>query len=139
MVVGGVPQDWRLQRLLATIRLVDPLPFLDVEARETHEFLSEALSSDLVGLGYEQPLDLSAVTNQDRRPSRLIAEFAYTATEVDGTPLYSGIRYISRIASEWECWAIFEGTEVELVDQSPIELDDEALQRVAGLWSLRLF
>lgn len=139
MVVGGVPQDWRLQRLLATIRLVDPLPFLDVEAPETHEFLSEVLSSDLVGLGYEQPLDLSAVTNQDRRLSRLIAEFAYTATEVDGTPLYSGIRYTSRIASEWECWAIFEGTAVELVDQSPIELDDEALQRVAGLWSLRLF
>jgi hypothetical protein len=87
----------------ATIRLVDPLPFLDVEAPETHEFLSEVLSSDLVGLGYEQPLDLSAVTNQDRRLSRLIAEFAYTATEVDGTPLYSGIRYTSRIASEWEC------------------------------------
>lgn len=51
MVVGEVPQDWRLQRLLATIRLVDPLPFLDVEAPETHEFLSEVLSSDLVGLG----------------------------------------------------------------------------------------
>lgn len=79
------------------------------------------------------------MTNQDRRLSRLIAEFAYTATEVDGTPLYSGIRYTSRIASEWECWAIFEGTAVELVDQSPIELDDEALQRVGGLWSLRLF
>ncbi len=139
MVVGGVPQDWRLQRLLASIRLVDPLPFLDAEAPETHEFLSDVLAGDLVALGYEQPLDLSTVTNQDRRLSRLIAEYAYAATDVDGTPLYSGIRYMSRIASGWECWAIFEGTDVELTTQSPIKLDDEALQRVAALWSLRLF
>lgn len=139
MVIGGVPQDWRLQRLLGSIRLVDPLPFLDVEAPETHEFLSEVLARDLVALGYEQPLDLSVVTNQDRRLSRLVAEYAYAATDDDGTPVYSGIRYMSRIASGWECWAIFEGTAVELVDHSPIELDDAALQHVADLWSLRLF
>ena len=139
MIVGGVPQDWRLQRHLVSIRLVDPLPFLDVESPETHEFLSEALANELVALGYAQPLDLSAVTNHDRRLSRLIAEFAYTATEEDGTPLYSGIRYMSRIASGWECWAIFEDTIVELVDQRAIGLDDEALQRVADLWSLTLF
>lgn len=77
--------------------------------------------------------------NSDRRLSRLIAEYAHTATEVDGTPLYSGIRYASRIAARWECWAIFEGTAVELVDQKPIKLGDKALQRVADLWSLRLF
>ena len=139
MVIGGVAQDWRLQRVLATIRLVAPLPFLDVEAPETHEYLSDVLASDLAALGYEQPLDLSAVTNQDRRLSRLIADYAYAATEEDGTPLYSGIRYSSRISSGFECWAIFEGAGVELVRQSPITLDDEALQRVAELWSLRLF
>lgn len=79
MVIGGVAQDWRLQRVLATIRLVDPLSFLDIEAPETHEFLSDVLASDLAALGYEQPLDLSAVTNQDRRLSRLIAAYAYAA------------------------------------------------------------
>lgn len=139
MVVGGVPQDWRLQRLLASVRLVDPLPFIDVEAPETHDYLSEVLASDLLALGYEQPLDLSAVTNQDRRLSRLIAAYAYTATDEDGSPTYSGIRYMSRIASGWECWAIFEGTTVELTGQTPIKLDDTSLQHVANLWSLRLF
>lgn len=81
MVVGGVPQDWRLQRHLASIRLADSLPFLDVEAPETHEFLNEVLANDLVALGYEQPLNMSTVTNQDRRLSRLIAEYAYTALQ----------------------------------------------------------
>jgi len=139
MVVGGVPQDWRLQRLLGTVRVIDPLPFLDVEAPETHEFLSDVLSSELVALGYSSPLDLSAVSNQDRRLSRLVADYAYTATEADGTPTYSGIRYMSRIASSWECWAIFEGAEVELIGQGAIELDDPDLQHVAGMWSLHLF
>ncbi|MFT4085523.1 MAG: hypothetical protein QM638_23315 [Nocardioides sp.] len=48
MVIGGVAQDWRLQRVLATIRLVDPLPFLDVEAQESgasRRRLSEPLIS----------------------------------------------------------------------------------------------
>lgn len=139
MVVGGVPQDWRLKRVLASIRLVEPLPFLDVEAAQTHEYLSGVLASDLTALGYEHPLDLSAVTNQDRRLSRKIAEFAYTATGTDGTPLYSGIRYMSRISSDWECWAIFDGTTVELSDQTSINLEDDALQRVATMWDLRLF
>lgn len=139
MVVGGVPQDWRLQRLLAEIRLTDPLPFLDVEAPQTHEYLSNALSSELLALGYDQPLDLSTVTNQDRRLSRLIADYAYTSTDADGVPRYSGIRYMSRIASGWECWAIFEGTEVELVGARAILPDDEALQHIAQMWSLRVF
>lgn len=139
MVVGGVPQDWRLQRVLVSLRPIDPLPFLDVEDPATHEFLGEVLARELIALGYDRPLDLSSVTNQDRRLSRLISEYAYTATEPDGTPTYSGIRYMSRVSSDWECWAIFEETELELVDQKSIDLDDPDLQQVADLWSLRPF
>lgn len=139
MVTGGVPQDWRLQRSLATLHVVNPLPFLDMEAPETHEFLSERLASDLVALGYDSPLDLSSVSNQDRRLSRTIAEFAYSDTDEDGWPRYSGIRYMSRISSSFECWAIFNGTDLELVDQHPIELRDRELKRVAEMWSLTVF
>lgn len=139
MVAGGIPQDWRLQRSIATLRLDDPLPFLDVEAPETQEFLSDELAGDLVVLGYDDPLDLAAICNRDRRLSRAIAVYAFTATETDGSPTYSGIRYMSRIASGWECWAIFQDTHVELVDQRSIELHDPDLQKIAELWKLRPF
>jgi hypothetical protein len=139
MVTGGVPQDWRLQRALARIRVEEPLPFLDVEDPATHEFLNQQLASELVALGYNSPLDLATICNQDRRLSRAIADYAYTAVEANGLPTYSGIRYMSRIGSGWECWAIFEGTDVALVDQRPIELHDPDLQRVAKMWELTIF
>jgi hypothetical protein len=104
MNAGGVPQDWRLQRSMATLTVQDPLPFLDVEAAATHAHLSDVLASELVRLGYADNLDLSDVTNQDRRLSRLIAQHAYTAVDEDGNPIYSGIRYMSRVGSQWECW-----------------------------------
>jgi hypothetical protein len=139
MVAGGVPQDWRLQRAIGTLALDDPLPFLDVEHQATQAYLSNELASELVGLGYVDPLDLAAVCNQDRRLSRAIARFAYTAVEDDGTPLYSGIRYISRIATDWECWAIFQDTHVRLVEQRSIELHDPDLRKIAKLWDLSPF
>ena len=139
MVTGGVPQDWRLQRTIGDLVLGDPLPFLDVEAPATHEYLSEALATELVALGYEDPLDLSDICNRDRRLSRAIALHAYTATASDGTYMYSGIRYMSRIATAWECWAIFQGTRVEVAAQRAIELSDPDLKKIADLWGLRLF
>lgn len=139
MITGGVPQDWRLQRSMATLAVRDPLPFLDVEASETHAFLSKTLASQLVQLDYADNLDLSDVTNHDRRLSRLIALHAYTAADDSGNPLYSGIRYMSRVGSRWECWAIFEGCEVSLIGQPPIDIDDPDLQQVANLWDLRIF
>lgn len=139
MVAGGVPQDWRLQRSVATFELRDPLPFLDIEAPETQEFLDEQLATELVSLGYASNLDISAVCNQDRRLSRAIARYAYTSADVDGSLLYSGIRYTSRINPEWECWAIFDGTVYEIIDRRPIELNDPDLDHIAKMWKLRIF
>lgn len=139
MAVGGIPQDWRLQRRIATLGIEDALPFLDVEDPATQEFLSEELALELVALGYNDPLDLAAICNQDRRLSRAIARYAFTAADPDGEPTYSGIRYMSRIASDWECWAIFGGTTVELLDTQTIELTDPDLQKIAKLWNLRPF
>ncbi|MCR1785368.1 RES family NAD+ phosphorylase [Nocardioides carbamazepini] len=139
MVVGGVPQDWRLQRVMGELALVDPLPFLDVEHPTTHAHLSDVLAPELVALGYKAGIDISDVCNQDRRLSRAIADYAFTATEPDGTSTYSGIRYMSRISSQWECWAIFEGTQVEIKDERGLQLNDAALESVANMWDLRIF
>lgn len=43
----------------------------------------------------------------------------YSQSDPTGEPLYSGIRYVSRLNNE-ECWAIFDGTGVVLVDEQRI-------------------
>lgn len=139
MIAGGVPQDWRLQRVMARLRVVDPLPFLDVEHPATLAHLSEVMSGELTRLGYEHNLDISDVCNRDRRLTRAIAHYAYTAVDDDDSFLYSGIRYISRVHSAWECWAIFDGTRIEVVDQQAIELSDPDLENIANMWDLRIF
>lgn len=139
MVAGGVPQDWRLQRVVARLRLDDPLPFLDVEAPETHAYLTREMASDLIALGYDGALDFSDVANRDRRLSRAIARLAYTAVNEEALPLYSGIRYASRLKPEWECWAIFDGTAVEVTKQEAIELHNPDMRAVAEMWGLRIF
>jgi hypothetical protein len=49
----------------------------------------------------------------------------------------SGIRYVSRLGN-YECWAIFDGTEVETYETHSIELDDPDLQRIAQEYSRTL-
>lgn len=140
MVTGGVPQDWRLARVKAVLKLESPLPFLDVDHPATLQFLSEELAQDLVALGYDgENLDFSDVCNRDRRLSRRIAQYAYTALEGSGEHLYSGIRYLSRLNPRHECWAVFDGTEIREVSTTAIELTDPDLIAVADLWGLRLF
>ncbi len=83
MLCGGIAQDWRLQRRVFALSLRASLPFLDVETPATLSYLEGELSSELLALDYAGNLDLSDVRNRDRRLSRAIAAWAYTAQ--DGT------------------------------------------------------
>jgi hypothetical protein len=137
MVCGGVPADWRARRVKATLQVVDPLPFVDVEHAETHEYLSTEMADELNALG-APILDVGAVRGKDRRITRAIANWAYTALDDDGSPQYSGIRYMSRL-SDWECWAIFDGSDVKSEKIDLIQTSDPDLQRVTNLFGLRIF
>lgn len=137
MICGGVPQDWRLQRRVFTLSLDDALPFVDVENPATLQLLEEELSQELVSLGYTANLDLSDVRNRDRRLSRAIADWAYTAQDETGEPLYSGVRYHSRVDDSKVCWAVFDGTTIRVEHVQSIDLDDQDLQRVCHDWRLR--
>lgn len=141
MVCGGIPQAWRLRRRIFSLGLVDPLPFVDIEAPTTLTYLEEVLSGTLLALDYgADNLDIADVRNKDRRLSRAISTHFYAAQDELGHPLYAGVRYRSRLDSG-DCWAIFEGTEVQVLeDQSrPIERDDPDLQRLVDEWGLRPF
>lgn len=139
MRYGHVPRDWRLNRVLANITADDPLPFLDVEDPGTHEVLSDKLTAQLAALGYEESLDVSDVRGRDRRMSRAIANWAYTAETDEGEYRFSGIRYLSRLDDEWECWAVFDGTDVVENSQSVIDESNSDLRAVADRWGLRVF
>lgn len=139
MVCGGVPQDWRLRRRIFELEAGAALPFVDVEDPGTLTILERELCSQLMSLGYAENLDLADLRNKDRRLSRSIAEWVYVAQDADGSPLYSGIRYCSRVDASKECWAIFDGTPVVERTRRSIELVDPDLETIAKLWDIRPF
>ena len=56
MVCGGVPADWRYNRVLAPVRYLGTLPFVDVEHPQTHAYMSRELASYFHQLGYSEPM-----------------------------------------------------------------------------------
>lgn len=131
MNVGAVPADWRIRRVVVNISLDDPLPFVDVESLATRTWLTNELATDLISMGINHPLDVDDVRGKNRRLTRLIAHHIYTRTDIDDeTPLYSGIRYVSRVGNH-ECWAIFDGVDIEDSELFSIEKENSALQTFA--------
>lgn len=138
MNVGAIPTAWRLDRTIVRLECNDSLPFVDVESIKTCNVLTSELGPLLVALGINMPLDVALVRGHGRLLTRAIATWAYTQTDQDDVPLFSGIRYKSRIATRWTNWAIFSGTKVETVDSTAIEFNNPNLQRVAKSYGLTL-
>lgn len=136
MVCGSIPQDWRLERSIFTLELTDALPFVDVELPATLTHLDSELASTLASLGYEECLDVLDVRNRNRKLSRAIAEWAYVAQDEAGQPLYSGLRYNSRLGTADECWAVLEGTQVSIVSEESIGSDHPDIRRLAEAWDI---
>lgn len=105
VVCGGVPQDWRDQRTIVDVNLADPLPFIDIDDPTTHEYLNAAMASELASLGVTT-LDVGNVRGPNRLITRAASSWAYWAENADG-PKYSGIRYMSRVLPNEECWAAY--------------------------------
>jgi len=136
METGSVPADWRERRRLVSFGLESPLPFLDVDAPETHTYLTEAMAEWLDGIGRTN-LDVAELRGKDRRLTRRVALFAYTAKHPSGEFRYAGIRYESRLG-EHECWAIFKPAAIVRDERRTIGLDDESLRTIARQFDLVL-
>lgn len=138
MALGAVPADWRSRRSAVHVRMVDPdARFLDVEALLTHHHLRTELALGLASLGHDD-MDIGLLRGPDRRVTRLVSEWAYRAvkSDEDGAPAFAGIRYVSRLSSEWECWAVFDDTPLEVIEKRSITLDMPALLSVAQMYDL---
>lgn len=134
---GGVPQNWRDQRCVVAANIADPLPFIDIDDPVTHEYLNAVMAEELADLGVET-LDIGNVRGPNRLITRAASSWAYWAENAGG-PKYSGIRYMSRVLPDEECWAVFEGTPIVEVSRRPIEVNDSDLNAVADIWGLRIF
>jgi hypothetical protein len=144
MNLGDVPAAWRQRRLAvraefaATGRFAQGVRFLDVEAAQTRERLKRELAG-LLAYWQHPDLDVATVRGGDRRVTRLIGQWAYDQSDDDGRPLYAGVRYVSRLDSRWECWAVFEDVEIREVDRRSVLPTDSALRAVAKLYGLTVY
>jgi hypothetical protein len=134
MLVGAVPAEWRQRRTAVRVRLPEDAVFLDIESVHTHQFLRTELALGLSALGYND-LDVAMIRGKDRRITRLAAAWAFSAHE-EGHPLYAGIRYLSRVCSDWECWAVFHDVAIEAVETVPIQREMPELREVADTFDL---
>lgn len=132
----AVTAAWRSQRLLRELRTRDALPFLDIEDPSSHTFLTENAPSVLMSNQVET-LDVAAVRGPSRTLTRSLASWIYAARDDVGQPQFGGIRYVSRLG-DYECWAIFDGTSVELVAECRIAADDPELAAVARRHGIRV-
>jgi hypothetical protein len=57
----------------------------------------------------------------------------------DERPMYAGVRYLSRLNSDWELWAVFDNVAIEEMTRRAILPNDEALQRVAKTYGLTVY
>ncbi|SDO31976.1 RES domain-containing protein [Cryobacterium flavum] len=133
---GEVPRSWRLDRRLRALTLSNPLPFVDIDAPATHTYLTRNVARILSDIGVNS-LDIATVRGPNRFLTRSLAAWLYAQTDEHARPLYSGIRYGSRLGPH-ECWAVFDGTAVSLIREVTVEADSPALRTVAAAFGLAL-
>jgi hypothetical protein len=144
MNLGDVPAAWRQRRIAVNVRFVPAgrfghgVKFLNVEALETRELQKVELGELLAYWGHHD-LDVATVRGGDRRVTRLIGQWAYDQADEAGLPLYAGVRYLCRLSSDWECWAVFEDVELQEVSRQSVLATDVALQRVARKYGLTVY
>lgn len=136
MPPGSIPASWREARRKYKLTTPNPLPFLDIENEDTRSVLEREMPLALARFNVEN-LDIPTIRGSDRRLTRAFADWAYTRTGADGRPLYSGIRYVSK-HGDYECWAIFDGTNVEPLEAESIEKLDPDLVAVASVFNLTI-
>lgn len=138
MAVGSVPADWRVQRQAVKVKFPRGSRFLDIEAMPTREVLRTELA-DLLALHGHNDFDVALARGPHRAITRAASEWSHWQTDENGIPRYAGIRYLSRLNSDWECWAVFDRTPITPVATKPVFAADEPLKTIAKTYKLRVY
>lgn len=131
MRVGNVAAGWREERCRVQVAIdLEAPPFLDVDDAGTLGYLDDRLRPQLDGWGVDQ-LDTGIVRLRDRRITRLIADWAWEHRSEEYPVGFAGIRYVSRLDSNQECWAVFSDIEVREMARTPIQANDHDVRYAA--------
>lgn len=131
MRVGNVAADYRDRRCRVQVAIdLEAPPFLDVDDAETLQRLDEELRPQLTAWGVDQ-LDTAVIRGRDRRVTRLIADWAWAFRSDEAPHGFAGIRYVSRLDSSMECWAVFDDVEVREMSRTPIAAHDPDVRYAA--------
>jgi hypothetical protein len=104
---GLVSTDWRRKRRICHAMLDSATQYADVGDHDSMQYLRVELAPLAAEHGIGD-IDLSALTSQQRRFTQYCARHIYDLADGFGNPLCSGVRYVSRLDSKWECWAIYD-------------------------------
>jgi hypothetical protein len=52
---------------------------------------------------------------------------------------YAGLRYLSRLNTGWECWAVFDRVSIVELARGTIKAEDATLLKVAKMYKLRVY
>lgn len=135
--VGLVTPGWRERRMLIRASVPRSALFLDLEAPQSVQALRREIGWALPALGLPD-LDIGVLRGAERRITRIVSAWAHAREGTSGRPVYAGIRYLSRLNSAWECFAVFERTEIREVERREISGSNAALVEVAGLYGLHV-
>lgn len=138
---GLVRADWRLPRVMGHTILDPRLQFVDLGTARTSQHLRSALAAEALAHGATD-IDQSLLMESRRGFTNIVARYVYELRNEEGTPRFAGIRYSSRLDSNWECWALF-ADRMEHVPGMPslpekIQPDDPDLVEIASIFRLTI-
>ena len=100
--------------------------------------LREALAPLAISLDISD-IDVAALCGPARILTQEIARYVYEQVDAAGQPMYSGLRYLSRYNTAWECWAIFtDRLAHRVVGVDPIPATAPGLYDAARILRLRI-
>ncbi|NUK00750.1 RES domain-containing protein [Streptomyces lunaelactis] len=118
--------------------IVDQRPFIDVEDPASHAVLTEALAVVLATLGADR-LDVPTVRGCDRRVTRAVSQWIHDQADDHGRRTYAGVRYLSKIDSTWECWAVFDDTVIACQEIRTITRSMPEIRSIQDLFGILIY
>jgi len=142
MVPGWLPANWRDGRLMYSLRIQDPVRWVDLTAAETVAALNRHLGSQLDEAFGISSVTLGALTGEDRAVTTTIAEWLREQVLDDGN-YTAGVRAHSKYGGGF-CWAywlrrqddLLGADAVQVEAESEIHRDDEDLKYVLSLYGM---
>jgi hypothetical protein len=104
---GVVPTEFFDGRWIGHVPVDSAVRFVDVDDPATHAAVDVTLRRALREYGVKR-VDRGTFLSSDRRVTRAIAGRYHWLAQTPDHASWRGLRYLSRLAPDWECWAIWE-------------------------------